>query len=1301
MTLKDEPSEPRTWFIADAPLSDADKDAFGHPDVANNLLTMLREPHLGRRMIGLLGSFGVGKSSVVELLGKLLTGDKEYALIRVSAERHEIENFHRSFVFSVAEAILDRDLASRPQVERIISRLEYSTTQSWSDVKLSGVGRLLTFISSRLRSKLGKWLAIVGGIVLAVLTIATLILIFSGFFTTDTASRVLSWTAAFIGSLATTLAAVPLFSLFRHAAKQADPFKPGQSTSMRPRAEAADEYERVFASLAELVKPRLVIAVDDVDRLDQHEILPALNAIRSFQLTVSTARQPTFIVSLDDTIIAKALVAQRVDQGPISRDDADLLIDEYLNRLFTLRQIMPLHARRDLRAYARELLVSTGHRGAEKLGDSLETVLNILIHDEVQSPRHVIRLLNGYFADYRLAMRRERGEDGRRAISAGLVTSAPAVLARMTVLKNDFPTFFAALVVDTQLVAAIESDVRGTLDATAAAEAAEKSGLSVDSATYASLKRFIGRTATWTEPIEDLLPFLYLGQDSLERSMGSADARRVLSVLSNRQIAEFGQLLVDASGAPDEQRGAYAESIVDAINTLGGLELANSLATIVENAESANALSSKIADAVSAGIVRAPATDLSTEGLAVLLQAVSSDKLRDEIAGALSNVPDTGDARGIWTTSVLDHDAKIAAYPLAIGNVRTALRSATREMVAGQLVEDLESYASHLRADSDSELAEIILSSTLEAFAQSENDLTEAFANASAAAAASLPASALSTEMNAAAVSALRSGATSNGALAALRIVQTVDLTVPKQLADLSYAYLGSATTPTRDALVDGFKPDHLAPAKWLLTQTIQRAPGFTAAWGAKRKATLPRQIAEVLALSIDAWNTIYPSGNEIVATLLRERPSDATPVVASAARLVSRATEEIDSDEQALLEHILGHASDLSDEGLTPLQSALRQALLITGDKGLREQMIALLPPIRTEPDWEPWLEKTVLETAAAADSTLASVEAAADVVLAASPPEPSATAATAVHELIRTKMIPYRHYAPAVRLMGSFDWPEDSLAPALEMIAPVLDEGDEAAIESVFRHLGDVDRGGLTPTAVSQIRNAAEDRLDHAPAARAMIIRHLPLEEGLEVALTAGHEGKTTMLEALDEASSDEITALVEGIPAIWVSRESSAPLGAELLTYIADLDQTTYVDAVVKVTSDFMANDDSVIVPGRLGELADASESSIEPVAEVISSGLAGAAHEVLTATRLLGAVGTSSALDKKLSAPIAAALWRWSREELDRDIAIRIADAARAGSASRSAAQQIIGPRGPRKEPAKTIYLDVRRVLSKSE
>ena len=91
---------------------------------------------------------------------------------------------------------------------------------------------------------------------------------------------------------------------------------PGTVSEMRPRAEAADEFERVFADLVSIDKgKRLIIAVDDVDRLAPERLLETLHAIHSFQRACKHPR-PVFIVSFDERIVRDAIAVARPGSCP-------------------------------------------------------------------------------------------------------------------------------------------------------------------------------------------------------------------------------------------------------------------------------------------------------------------------------------------------------------------------------------------------------------------------------------------------------------------------------------------------------------------------------------------------------------------------------------------------------------------------------------------------------------------------------------------------------------------------------------------------------------------------------------------------------------------------------------------------------------------------------------------------------------------------------------------------------------------------------------------------------------------------
>ena len=86
--------------------------------------------------------------------------------------------------------------------------------------------------------------------------------------------------------------------------------KPATLTDLKPRAEAADEIEEVFGQLVDhhynRRDKRLVVFIDDIDRLNEDDLLDALRALRSLQ-SVPRGREPIFVISCNEKIVQRAV----------------------------------------------------------------------------------------------------------------------------------------------------------------------------------------------------------------------------------------------------------------------------------------------------------------------------------------------------------------------------------------------------------------------------------------------------------------------------------------------------------------------------------------------------------------------------------------------------------------------------------------------------------------------------------------------------------------------------------------------------------------------------------------------------------------------------------------------------------------------------------------------------------------------------------------------------------------------------------------------------------------------------------
>lgn len=579
------------WFIPDVPR--ADGDAFAHVDIADNLKTMIventclatKETAAPRLMIGLTGRFGVGKSTVVEILRDMFATDPDHRVLRVSAERHTVDDLPRALIYAFAEKVSETYPGREDDVTGVLKRLEYEQSREVTDLLLIPLVMQRQEITAAVWNALGTgWKNLRKTVYVMVALLTVFSIVYASFF--DDSVWTLPTLVGWIAGMFLLSVGVP-FVLYAwgklggpDAAKRA--FDPGKRGWSRPRAETADELEHAFADLVALADHRLVIAVDDVDRLDKDTVLGALNSIRSFQMTAcGTAkkrRSPVFIVSVDEDVVSVALERKLPSAG------SDTSAKAFLGRLFTQRQPMPPHQPTDLVTYARTLLDAEPHAGARILGDRLDRALGVLIHDDVRDPRHVITLLNAFFGAFRTARRREDDASSPRAIRRGEVTESPRTLARIVVLRTDHPSFYEALLDDDELLDLVAANViEGPIDGADHARVASALGFSVEEFHDAERERtklelFVSGTQGKTEEVESLQPFLRLGQDPVDRTLGSLEARRIRDLLVSQQAPELHRLLEGYQG--DARKLATAgDQVVHLVSSLSGLRGENAVTT--------------------------------------------------------------------------------------------------------------------------------------------------------------------------------------------------------------------------------------------------------------------------------------------------------------------------------------------------------------------------------------------------------------------------------------------------------------------------------------------------------------------------------------------------------------------------------------------------------------------------------------------------------------------------------------------------------------------------------------------------
>jgi len=385
-------------------LSARSGDAFGHQHYADALRDLIEsKENTPPYSIGLLGSWGTGKSSIKQLYLSDLTSDTsgkvgerrsdKFLPITFNAWRYGgTDDLKRALLRHVFRE-LDGDEA---QLRRDLFQQVNSTVQTRRTVKeyfveafLQNVGSIVTFVFLLVLVLTAFFFAIslVGlndqiGLT-AVLMVAGSISIFLAKYVVDLRLR------------------SPTF------------FNPNTVISF-PQT-SAEEYENLLVEqihkFGETARGkrcrRLVIFVDDLDRLSAAEMVNGLDAVRTFlELPLKTNRADfgvVFVISCDEDRVSDALFKGRGRIGGaelpgtvFSRADAR----RYLDRLFQFRLEIPPFPRLDMRAFALKRLEDAGEVAKELRSRGVEPadVVERLIHVDVRSPRNAIQLLNAVSA---------------------------------------------------------------------------------------------------------------------------------------------------------------------------------------------------------------------------------------------------------------------------------------------------------------------------------------------------------------------------------------------------------------------------------------------------------------------------------------------------------------------------------------------------------------------------------------------------------------------------------------------------------------------------------------------------------------------------------------------------------------------------------------------------------------------------------------------------------------------------------------------------------------------------------------
>ncbi len=438
--------------ILDKEVSELSNDAFGHHNFSNALKSLIEGKHRPPFSIGLLGSWGTGKSTIKELYLDSLASDSR------GANGKKRRNRFRPITFNAWRYGADEDI-KRALLRHVFIQL------GGDDLELRQKLYQQVTDTQKTRRGMVEWLkeaVLQNSTSMALFLVAYAVIIGSIIY----ASNSLGLSDQFgLTMLLSVGSAVAVFlSKYVVDIRLKSPTLFNNQTVISFPMTSAEEYERLLIDQIRKFRAgregrsceRLIVFVDDLDRLSAAEMVSGLDAVRTFlELPLGEETENfgvIFVISCDEDRVADALSRGRGRINPdlpgsvFTRSDAR----RYLDRLFQFRLEIPPFPKLDMRQFTETKLSESGVLVAEieKGGARLQDVVERLIHVGVQSPRNAIQILNAFTQTWWIALQRERSGVGSTAPGAlydGAVSNHPLALAALCVLRVDFPDFYNEL----------------------------------------------------------------------------------------------------------------------------------------------------------------------------------------------------------------------------------------------------------------------------------------------------------------------------------------------------------------------------------------------------------------------------------------------------------------------------------------------------------------------------------------------------------------------------------------------------------------------------------------------------------------------------------------------------------------------------------------------------------------------------------------------------------------------------------------------------------------------------------------
>ena len=458
-------------FRPDEPVSSVGQDRFGHRHFVEALKYVVCNGEAPLN-IALYGKWGVGKSSILEFFRTEVLKDRNlndrFVFVTIDVWKLSPRILKQEFLDTLNSEL--KYPLGREEIEDVLWRHRAESSDQNTKSTYGWV--------------IGITFAIVAGLVVADQY-------FSSYFESYS-----WWPSSFVASVIPTfwVMAKEFRSLAKSVAKS--------RTTFIPRIESHAHFQKLFKDIVDKIEGgrKPIIAIDNLDRCDDESVVAILSMIKTFLGDPGCV----FIVSCDRDAIIKHLHGRK--QLYEKRD-----ANEFLSKFFQVSLYIPNQIKGQLYEYAKSQLEIFPDIGADP------NVADVFANAGTKNPRKIRQFVYHFATSYKIASVKE----SEGVIASGTVTGNTPFLAKIAVLREDWPDFFQKLEKKPSLLDEIQKFIEGSSEHPECADILKGNE---------GLKYFLKSTGT-TKSIQ-VLPFIQLNQEPFEGSLPRLD-RLIVGVSRN------------------------------------------------------------------------------------------------------------------------------------------------------------------------------------------------------------------------------------------------------------------------------------------------------------------------------------------------------------------------------------------------------------------------------------------------------------------------------------------------------------------------------------------------------------------------------------------------------------------------------------------------------------------------------------------------------------------------------------------------------------------------------------------------